>query len=45
MIKYITICPGCGNNQIFGRMGEWWCGNSECDVRWRNEDVEHEDNN
>lgn len=31
-------CPECGNTKIFGRMGEWWCGNADCAVKWGNED-------
>ena len=31
-----TECPNCGNGQIFGRLGEWWCGNSDCAVKWTN---------
>lgn len=40
MTDYITECPGCGNGQIFGRMSEWWCGNTDCDVKWRNDEAE-----
>ena len=31
-------CPECGNGQLFGRMGQWRCGNDDCDATWRNED-------
>ena len=32
-----TECPGCGDRKIFGRLGEWWCGNTDCAVKWTNE--------
>lgn len=35
-----TECPSCGNKFIFGRMGEWWCGNSDCAVKWRDDEFE-----
>lgn len=37
MSDFITECPGCGDTKIFGRMGEWWCSNLDCAVKWGNE--------
>lgn len=36
-------CPNCGDTKIFGRLGEWWCGNTDCAVKWRNDESESTD--
>lgn len=38
MSSYLNQCPECSNTKIFGRMGEWWCGNTDCAVKWGNDD-------
>lgn len=33
-----TNCPNCRDTRIYGRNNEWWCGNSDCAVKWGSED-------